>query len=609
MTNHTPLCQDLARGEVRAQLLQVSAQLQRVGMPAIPLEGQLLRPLLAYSSFQQFSAAPSARFWRGVAAVQLAHEASLVHDDIIDNASLRRGQAALHARSGVPYALAHGDHLLTAAYRAAAASQNRAVITMFARAVERTVAGELMQASQLGKSVDSAEYFRTVSLKSGELIGYAMAIAPALARSGKASAFVRLGSTVGVLYQMLDDLLDYCPHASSGKPTLGDYRQGRWTWPLLFMPDLQFGTDPSDVARRFFTPDNGESPAQLCLRHLTASARAIEHTAEVLMPDTRLLRSVIAEWLDRAHAEVLAHAAAPVTIATPPASNSLSARLPRLHETAGYFARNSRSFSFAARLFSAEERKLISLVYAFCRFTDDLVDGAAAADAAQTRALLDMWRGEAFASYGGTPSGMPVLDALMLETRRRDVPFTYAEQLINGVAMDLTTRTYPDMASLETYTYRVASVVGQWITELFGVHDARVLDHAAALGHAMQITNILRDVGEDYANGRVYLPQDMLARYGVNLEALVQSGEITPQYRALVDELMAHADASYARALEAVGALPRSLRMAVTAAAAIYQGIHREIRRNGYDNLTARAQTSAGRKAWLAFRALTKRVA
>ena len=606
MTNHTPLRHHSARDEVRAELQQVSDDLQGRGMPAIPLEGQLLRPLLAYAARQQFPALDASRFWRGVAAVQLAHEASLVHDDIIDAAAVRRGEAALHARAGVPYALAHGDHLLTAAYRVASATRSRNVMTLFARAVERTVAGELKQAGQLGRAVDSAEYFRTISLKSGELIGFAMSIAPALARSPHTHAFYRLGSAIGVLYQMLDDLLDYCPHASTGKPTLGDYRQGRWTWPLLFMPDVGFGLSADAVVQKFFAAANGSSPAQQCLKHLAASAGAIEHTAAALMPNTEVLSSMLAEWLDRAHAEVLAHVSpAPAVIVQ---RSDLLARLPQLSETREFFARNSRSFSFAARFFPPEERRLVSLVYAFCRFTDDLVDGASNDDAARTRALLELWRSEARTAYGGAHTDIPLLDALMPETARRGVPFRYADELINGVAMDLTVRNYDNLEELETYTYRVASVVGQWLTELFGVHERDVLEHAAMLGHAMQLTNILRDVGEDYRNGRVYLPQDLLRRHGVVLDEVVGGGGITDGYRALVDEVMHVAEARYDSALRAVPALPRGMSLAVSAAAAIYRGIHDEIRRNGYDNITTRAVTSTQRKTWLALKALTPRM-
>ena len=128
------------------------------------------------------------------------------------------------------------------------------------------------------------------------------------------------------------------------------------------------------------------------------------------------------------------------------------------------------------------------------------------------------------------------------------------------------------------------------------------------LGHAMQLTNILRDVGEDYRNGRIYLPQDMLRRHAVDLDDVAGHAQITDGYRALVEEIMHIAENKYDCALNAVSALPRGMSLAVCAAASIYRGIHHEIRSNGYNNITERAVTSAQRKTWLALKALAPRV-
>jgi phytoene synthase len=194
--------------------------------------------------------------------------------------------------------------------------------------------------------------------------------------------------------------------------------------------------------------------------------------------------------------------------------------------------------------------------------------------------------------------------------RRGSVPFFYAQELIEGVRMDLLPRRYETLKELRLYSFRVASVVGGWLTELFGVHDPEVLDRAFSLGHAMQLTNILRDVGEDLSRGRVYLPEDRMTRHGVDRELLeamaIHAAPLFPGYHALLEELMREADAEYQRSFSAIPSLPPSFQRPVAIASRAYQAIHDEIRRNSYDNLTRRASTSLARKVSHAVGALTQ---
>ena len=129
-------------------------------------------------------------------------------------------------------------------------------------------------------------------------------------------------------------------------------------------------------------------------------------------------------------------------------------------------------------------------VYAFCRVTDDLVDGGAA----DAKALLDEWMGLAGRAYAGNGTGLALLNRVMEEAASARVPFTYAAELGEGMRMDLRRERYETLTDLRVYTHRVASVVGLWITELAGVRTPRVLARAGEMGHAMQLTNILRDV-------------------------------------------------------------------------------------------------------------------
>ena len=284
--------------------------------------------------------------------------------------------------------------------------------------------------------------------------------------------------------------------------------------------------------------------------------------------------------------------------------------LPALRELAvpaTYMARHSRSFRFAAMLLSGAERARVARVYAWCRFTDDLVDGAGRCRA-DAEAGLDAWLVCSRAAYDGRPSGVALVDRVMGEMAERAIPFAYAADLVAGVRGDLHFAPYYDAAALRVYTYRVAGVVGRWLTELYGERDPWMLDRAAALGHAMQLTNILRDVGEDWGQGRLYLPLAALADHGLSADDIgaLRRGErgIDAAYRALVEALMAQASRDYATAREAIPHLPRAFRRAVAVAAAVYEGIHDEIRRNGYDNVRRRAVTTTGRKAVLAAAAL-----
>src|SRR5699024_2072018 len=150
-------------------------------------------------------------------------------------------------------------------------------------------------------------------------------------------------------------------------------------------------------------------------------------------------------------------------------------------------AENSKSFRFASRFFPGAELSSVAHVYAFCRVTDDLVDRN---DVATGERLLDEWMTLARSAYDRSPTGIQFLDRAMSEMRLRGIRFDYARDLAEGMRMDLRGERYNTLADLHVYTYRVASVVGLWLTELAGVRDEQTLLHAESLGHAMQLTNI-----------------------------------------------------------------------------------------------------------------------
>jgi 15-cis-phytoene synthase len=280
---------------------------------------------------------------------------------------------------------------------------------------------------------------------------------------------------------------------------------------------------------------------------------------------------------------------------------------PAPREWRGYMQRHGRSFSFAAAFMSPSERARVSAVYAWCRYTDDIVDHASDA-AVATR--LDDWLERSRAAYDGESTGIALLDRVMTMARQAEVPFTYPAELIAGMRMDLRHQPYESLRDLKLYRWRVAGTVGVWLTELYGVREPWVLERAAMLGEAMQLTNIIRDVGEDLSRGRLYLPLELMRAHGISEGSLrrARSGDGSPGdgWPALVEELIAIAERDYAHAMAALPALPRSFRRTVTIAASVYAGIHEAVRRIGYDTLRRRATTSSVEKLALAARALAR---
>jgi 15-cis-phytoene synthase len=283
---------------------------------------------------------------------------------------------------------------------------------------------------------------------------------------------------------------------------------------------------------------------------------------------------------------------------------------PREREaTAVYFKRHSRSFSFASRAFSADQRKLVSNLYAFCRTVDDIVDAEDRADAQTIDLQLNEWLARARASYDGETTHITWLDDLMRASRESDLPFSTIEELVAGVRSDNGPVRIQTWEELDLYTYRVASIVGIWMCYLFGVRDLALLHRAEAMGRAMQMTNIVRDVGEDLRQDRIYLPKELLDAHDVSeadLLAMARDGVVTANYRDALCVFLGRTDAYYTVGWTGVGHLPDQFGRATAVAADIYRGIHAALRANAYDNLTRRAYTSTAEKLLLSTRAIWK---
>jgi len=261
--------------------------------------------------------------------------------------------------------------------------------------------------------------------------------------------------------------------------------------------------------------------------------------------------------------------------------------------------RHARTFRFAGRWLPARSKDLIAGLYTWCRFTDDLVDESDLPVPRQTR-RLEAWSALSRRAYQEGDTGIALLDTVLGESARRGIPYTYADELIEGVRMDLAPRHYGDDDELALYTRRVAGVVGAWMTEIFGVREPAVLDEALRMGHAMQLTNILRDVGEDWERGRLYLPATRLAAHGLQEggppDWVPEPGAPRPSYRDLLQELAAETRAAYDRAFRAIPALPFGFRVSMAVAARAYEGILSALEANQWDNVHRRAYTSTARK-------------
>lgn len=260
-------------------------------------------------------------------------------------------------------------------------------------------------------------------------------------------------------------------------------------------------------------------------------------------------------------------------------------------------AGSGSSFYYSFLFLEPDRRQAITALYAFCREVDDVVDECL--DPELAAAQLAWWRTEIEALFAGRPSH-PVTQALAIATKRFNLPKEQFAEIVDGMEMDLLQNRYPDFTALNLYCYRVASVVGLLAAEIFGYQDRHTLKYAHDLGLAFQLTNMIRDVGEDARRGRIYLPQDELQRFSVPLSDILQ-GRYTDNFRRLMEFQIDRAEATYAQALAQLPEADRKAQRAGLAMAAIYRALLNEIKRDGCRVLDRRTSLSPLRKLWLAW--------
>ncbi|HEX5768974.1 MAG TPA: presqualene diphosphate synthase HpnD [Burkholderiales bacterium] len=261
-------------------------------------------------------------------------------------------------------------------------------------------------------------------------------------------------------------------------------------------------------------------------------------------------------------------------------------------------AASGSSFYYSFLFLPVERRRAITALYAFCREVDDLVDETS--DAQVAAAKLAWWRLEVANLFAGKAQH-PVTKALAVFKDRYAIAQDRLNEIIDGMEMDLTQTRYLDWPGLERYCYRVAGAVGLLAAGIFGYREARTLDYARELGTAFQLTNIIRDVGEDARKNRIYLPMAELKQFGVPAADILNARE-TPQFSRLMEFQAARARAYYDKAMQALPDADRRAQRPGLIMAAIYRTLLGEIERDGFRVLTRRTSLTPLRKFWISWR-------
>ncbi|WP_348698247.1 presqualene diphosphate synthase HpnD [Duganella fentianensis] len=261
-------------------------------------------------------------------------------------------------------------------------------------------------------------------------------------------------------------------------------------------------------------------------------------------------------------------------------------------------AQSGSSFYYSFLFLPPERRRAITALYAFCREVDDTVDDCT--DESVARIKLAWWRKEIANMYAGQQSH-PVTQALQPHLALYDLKQEHLQAIIDGMEMDLNQTRYLDYAALSKYCWHVASVVGILSASIFGATRPETLRYAEKLGHAFQLTNIIRDVGEDARKGRIYLPINELQQFNVTAADLLNARH-SEKFEQLMAFQTARAQAAYD---EAYALLPKEDRRAQRPGlmmAAIYRTLLTEVEADGYHVLTQRISLTPIRKLWLAWK-------
>ena len=260
---------------------------------------------------------------------------------------------------------------------------------------------------------------------------------------------------------------------------------------------------------------------------------------------------------------------------------------------------HSKTYYFATRLFPPEVRPHVYALYAFMRYADDIVDrpGNTSAET-QLRALED-FEAETLAALDGEQAGNPIIRAFAATARKLKINTSYISSFIDSMKMDTYITRYPTYEDLEKYMYGSAAVVGTMMCCVMRLEHEEALPYAEALGTAMQLTNFLRDIREDWERGRVYIPLEDLERFGYS-EAELKRGVVNEAFIELMRFQIERARTLYANADQGIPYIYRGRRYPVVVARHLYAAILRRIEDLGYDVFNHRAETSFTEKLLVA---------
>jgi phytoene synthase len=274
------------------------------------------------------------------------------------------------------------------------------------------------------------------------------------------------------------------------------------------------------------------------------------------------------------------------------------------------------SYYFATRFFPPEIRRAVYALYGFVRYPDQWVDCPDenlavdpplphAGEGLGVRAKLDSYERDFIRAVCGEPVELPPLRAFADVVRRYRIPLRYPLEFLDAMRMDLERTRYADFEQLQTYTWGSASVVGVMMCYILGATSPEALHYAATMGLAMQMTNFLRDVGEDWQRGRVYLPQDEMAQFGIS-ESQIAEGIVDDRWRRFMQFQINRCRTLYAQAEQGIALLPREAQYPVLLGGRLYARILNAIERNGYDVFRQRARTTYAEKVSIALRTYTE---
>ena len=261
-------------------------------------------------------------------------------------------------------------------------------------------------------------------------------------------------------------------------------------------------------------------------------------------------------------------------------------------------AQSGSSFYYSFLFLPPERRRAITALYAFCREVDDTVDECTDESIARTK--LGWWRGEIGAMFKGAPSH-PVTQAMQPHLEPYKLEQQHLQAIIDGMEMDLNQTRYLDYVAMQRYCWHVASVVGILSASIFGATRPGTLLYAEKLGHAFQLTNIIRDVGEDARKGRIYLPVNELQQFGVTAADLLNARH-SDKFENLMRFQVARAQGAYDAAFALLPPEDRRAQRPGLMMAAIYRTLLAEIERDGYHVLKQRISLTPLRKLWLAWK-------